>query len=667
MPHYRDDIDGLRAISILAVVMFHAGFDDWRGGYLGVDIFFVISGYLITSMIARDSDLGRFSFLSFYERRARRLLAATIPVVIFTTLFAWAFYTTDLFLAYAKSLVAFATYVSNWYFLASTGYFGNPPDTTPLLHTWSLAVEEQFYLIFPALLLLIGRRKSLVVPVLALLAALSLVYAQAELSAGNVDRAFFSLVSRFWELMAGALLALRAKDMEKLARFSTPMRAAGLAMIVTAVFTFDHDSHVPGLPTLLPVAGTLLVLAASPSAKDPFLKALSWDPITYLGRISYSLYLWHWPIFGAMRTIFLDRNDLHVTLAILVAIAVAALSYHFVEQPIRNRRLLPRKVDMAGLAAASLVATTAIGAYGWISGGWPGRFDPAIERVAAEAAARAPDPDNCFKIEDQTNDFCMIGATPGEPIDLLLWGDSHAASLILPFRKYAEERGLSFAVTARGDCLPLLGVWRTKDPSRTCRKFNDDALAFIKEHNVRNVAIAARWQVYASGPQLLLDDAHAAPSRSAVKTILTDALKRTFAALSDHHDVLIVEQVPELRSALPAAYLLMHRLGRSPATIAVTLKDHRRKSRAMTEALAAVETSHSFRRFDPAAEHFCKEELCTYEADGKLLYFDDDHLNAAGGLYLYPALAITLDAWRQETEAASRSARISPNAEPPAP
>lgn len=645
MQSYRNDIDGLRAICIGAVVMFHAGFDDWKGGYIGVDVFFVISGYLITSMIARDMAEGRFSFLSFYERRARRLLAATIPMVIFTTLFAWAFYTTSNFLAYAKSLVAFAAYVSNWYFLATTGYFGTDANVTPLLHTWSLAVEEQFYFVFPVLLMLLSRRKALVVPALALIAVLSVSYAQAEIALGNHDRAFYSLFSRFWELMAGALLALKAQDVEKLARFSTPMRAVGLALVITPIFTFGPTTSVPGFATLIPVSGALLLLAASPTVRDPFVKVLEASPVTYLGRISYSLYLWHWPIFGAVNTLFLDRNDLHAVLGIAASIGAASLSYHYLEHPIRKRRLLPRKIDMAGLVAASLAASIAVGAYGWSTGGWPGRFSPEVESTAALAAKRPADPDNCFKTPEETNDFCKINVKPGEPVDLLLWGDSHAGSLIPAFRQYAEANGLSFAATARADCLPLVGVWRTKDDiNKVCRKFNDEALAFINEHEVKNVAITARWQVYTTGPQILLDDAHKTAVKSQVKTVFRDGVARTLDALAGKN-IMIIEQMPELHGELPAAYLLMQRIGLPPSTVAATLKDHRKKNRTSTEAFTSLEQSHRFGRFDPATV-FCANELCSFEAGGKLLYFDDDHLNTEGGQFIYPALAAALDKWR---------------------
>ncbi len=210
MHSYRADIDGLRAICIVAVVMFHAGFDDWRGGYIGVDVFFVISGYLITSLIKRQLDDGRFELLSFYERRIRRLLVPTIPVIVFTTLFAWGFGTTETFLAYSKSLIAFAAYVSNWYFLATTGYFTTHADVTPLLHTWSLAVEEQFYFIFSGDAdrpepVQSGHRPGSRNPRRARASGMR----RRKSAAGNSERAFFSLFSRFWELMAGALLALR--------------------------------------------------------------------------------------------------------------------------------------------------------------------------------------------------------------------------------------------------------------------------------------------------------------------------------------------------------------------------------------------------------------------------------------------------------------------------
>jgi len=295
---YRTDIDGLRAVSIIAVLLFHVGFDGWSGGYVGVDVFFVISGFLITSLIAADIDTGTFSLGRFYERRIRRLLPATIPVVVFTALFAAAFYTSERFFEYGQSLIAFTTYTSNWFFYATRGYFAGADATTPLLHSWSLAVEEQFYLVFPLLLLVLARRPGVRLRVLAGFAAVSLVYAQMLLRDGQSDLAFYSTLARIWELLAGALLALSPAVTERLAPYATVLRVVGLGLILGPVVTYGPATVFPGAAALPPVAGTLLLLAASPVRGDPILRLLQSAPAVYTGRISYSLYLWHWPIIG---------------------------------------------------------------------------------------------------------------------------------------------------------------------------------------------------------------------------------------------------------------------------------------------------------------------------------------------------------------------------------
>lgn len=295
---YRTDIDGLRAVSIIAVLLFHVGFDGWSGGYVGVDVFFVISGFLITSLIAADIDTGTFSLGRFYERRIRRLLPATIPVVVFTALFAAAFYTSERFFEYGQSLIAFTTYTSNWFFYSTRGYFAGADATTPLLHSWSLAVEEQFYLVFPLLLLVLARRPGVRLRVLAGFAAVSLVYAQMLLRDGQSDLAFYSSLARIWELLAGALLALSPAVTERLAPYATVLRVVGLGLILGPVVTYGPATVFPGAAALPPVAGTLLLLAASPMRGDPILRLLQSAPAVYTGRISYSLYLWHWPIIG---------------------------------------------------------------------------------------------------------------------------------------------------------------------------------------------------------------------------------------------------------------------------------------------------------------------------------------------------------------------------------
>lgn len=641
MTIYRRDIDGLRAVSIIVVLMFHAGFGDWAGGFVGVDVFFVISGYLITSLIASQLEAGTFSLANFYERRIRRLLAATVPVVLFTTLFAWAFFTTDRFTAYAQSVIAFATYMSNWFFYSQGGYFAAGSETAPLLHTWSLAVEEQFYLAFPVTMILLFKRPALVRPLLAAVALLSFIYSQWLIQTGQNELAFYSTLSRVWELMLGALLALSPALTVRGRILTTALRTVGLVLILLPVFTYTSETPFPGLAALAPVLGAVFLLAASPQQNDIILRVLESDAATYIGRISYSLYLWHWPVIGAMKTVAFDHNDSHKVLALVISFALAALSYRFIERPVRNRDRLPRGRDMAGLLAAVTSTSLAFGVFGWTSGGWPGRMSPDVEMAAVAGAQRPAFADSCPNVSDAPPTFCTVGGKMG-PADIVLMGDSHAASLEPALRKYAEERGLTLGLAIRVDCPPLAGVWRTKDPLQLCRKFSDAALEYIARDRPRIVVIVARWSVYANGPQYLLDAQTATSSRGESQAVFAAGLGRTLQAIK-HSTTMIVEQVPENAGDIPSAYLVLSRLGLPLETVAARVDRHRKKMDVVDAALDHAATKFNFVRFDPGRIFCASGPRCMAQADGKLLYSDDDHLNLDGSLFVYPALAAALD------------------------
>jgi peptidoglycan/LPS O-acetylase OafA/YrhL len=638
---YRPDIDGLRAICILAVVMFHAGFDDWSGGFVGVDIFFVISGFLITSLILRQMNEGQFSLLGFYERRVRRLLAATIPVLIFTTVFAFTFYTSDNLLTYCKSLLAFVTYTSNWFFLSETGYFGTPPEVSPLLHSWSLAIEEQFYLIFPALLLVLVRFPRATIWCLAGLALLSLGYSQLEISRGLPDRAFFSSLSRFWELLAGAALAVAPWIIDRTKAVALPLRLLGLAMVIAPVFLYGPATPFPGLAALLPCCGALLIIAASPDSRDPAWKVLTAPAVVYLGRISYSLYLWHWPIFGATRTLMFERNDFYMALAIALSVALAALSYHWIEQPVRTRRVFARGRHMAAMLASVSAAALAFVVAGWSSGGWPARFGPGVEEMAARAAMRFYLPPECYERDDTIRTerkFCTYGAPKQGPIDLLLWGDSHASAIFTAFSKYADDRDLSLAFAGRGGCQPLLDTWRL---NQLCREFNDSVRDYIRDNNVRLIVLVARWSEYADGRQPLRDEQHPQSDRATTRKVFERALSRTFDELKNRA-VVVVEQVPQHKGKAPNAYLVFSRIGGSLDSIATDPVAHQKQQRFVTQALDRAVSSPNVVRIDPA-KALCAHKRCLVQANGKLLYADHNHLNRDGSLFIYPFIQGELD------------------------
>jgi peptidoglycan/LPS O-acetylase OafA/YrhL len=646
MSTYRPDIDGLRAVCIVSVVMFHAGFNDWAGGFVGVDIFFVISGFLITSLIGKQIAVGQFSLLAFYERRVRRLLAATIPVLLLTTLFALAFYTGKDIMTYCRSLIAFVVYGSNWFFLSQDGYFATPPETSPLLHTWSLGVEEQFYLAFPALLLALVRSPRAVPWVLGALAALSLGYAQWEIARGHLDTAFFGSFSRFWELLLGALLASVPALIDRTTRFALPMRAAGLAMVAASVLLYGSATPFPGVAALLPVCGALLLIAASPDSRDPLCRLLASSPMVYLGSISYSLYLWHWPVLGAARTLFADHTDAHVALAISVSVVLAALSYRFVEQPIRTRRKLGHGRHMAVMLASTSAIAIAFAAVGLAGHGWAARFPPQVAETVARAGKWHDVPEGCFgKLEATLKDHnsCRFGNVAKREIDLLLWGDSHSASLFAAVRRYAESHGLALAYAGRSGCVPLASTRRARSAAeainQACLKFNDATGAFIRDNDIPVVLLAARWAFYASSGLVTTrqDDAHGA------RDGLESALERTLDALSGRR-VVLVDQVPQHRSSnVLGSYIVLSRLGGSIETLAVSPAGHRKRQRPISEALERVAArDNNVLRIDPT-EALCDRERCLIRADGKLLYFDGNHVNVDGSLLLYPLLERELD------------------------
>lgn len=341
---YRADIDGLRSVAVLPVVLYHAGFHGLSGGFVGVDVFFVISGFLITTIIAGEIAQGRFSLVRFYEKRARRILPALTVVVLSCFAVGWFVLLPEEFRDLGQSALATALFLSNAYFNMTLDYFGQSAEFAPLLHTWSLAVEEQFYLFFPPLLMLLALRPSWRLSwVVAVLSVLSFVAAVVMLPM-QPDWVFYQIFFRAWELGAGALLALTA--------FAPPTRRAtrellgcvGLAGILLPVTLYDATTSFPGAAAVPPVLGaTLLIWIGAKGGGSTVNRLLGWQPLVWIGLISYSLYLWHWPILAYMRiTLGTAVLPLGLSVAAVVAsIVMAWLSWRFVERPFRGHGQTP--------------------------------------------------------------------------------------------------------------------------------------------------------------------------------------------------------------------------------------------------------------------------------------------------------------------------------------
>ena len=501
--NYRREIDGLRAIAVLPVILYHAGFSVFQGGYVGVDVFFVISGFLITTIILNDLKQGRFSILRFYERRARRILPALFTVVASCLPFAWIWMTPVQMEKFSQSVLATFLFLSNIYFWRDSGYFAAAAGEKPLIHTWSLAVEEQFYLLFPLLLLLLWKRGARPGTFwISLLAIASLAFAQWG-SVADPEKNFFFTGSRIWELMAGAIAA--SIMVKRPPAPKEGIAALGLAMIVFAIFAFNDTTPFPSAYTLAPVLGTVFILIFADKGTLTG-RLLSLPFFVGIGLISYSAYLWHQPIFAFARIRSIaPPPQLEMLALALLSIVLAYLSWKFVEQPFRRTATGPLQSRNSVFLASGIgmALFLAFGVYGDKSNGIPDRL-PA--EVVSFYAANEWDGKCLYQMRDGQPDFpderCIYNK--GGQSKIAVWGDSIAASLTRSIARSLQSDNVEVHQITYGSCLPVRGVHRTgtkgKDP---CIEFVGRASTFIRDSGFDAVIVVANWPVYLESPDAL--------------------------------------------------------------------------------------------------------------------------------------------------------------------
>lgn len=372
---YRREIDGLRALAVIPVILFHAGFQTFSGGFVGVDVFFVISGYLITSIILSELEKGKFSIANFYERRAKRILPALFFILLASLPFAWALLLPNDLLSFSKSLISISFFSSNIFFWTERGYFGEAIELKPLIHTWSLAVEEQYYLFFPLLLLFISKNKKLLKATLIALLLFSFGLC-VWLTKIHQDTAFYLLPTRLWELLVGSLVAfaLFGKDRDLNSNFfvSTILEFFGLFLILLSIFYYDNSTPFPGYAALAPVLGSAFIISYS-SQSTVLGKILGARIFVAIGLLSYSAYLWHQPIFSfAKHSDSIPHGPSTYFLMIGITFILSFISWKFVEQPFRKLPLSRNFIYVFSLIGLGLFA--AIGYFGVKSNGFINRY-----------------------------------------------------------------------------------------------------------------------------------------------------------------------------------------------------------------------------------------------------------------------------------------------------
>jgi peptidoglycan/LPS O-acetylase OafA/YrhL len=461
---YRPDIDGMRALAVGLVVLHHVGFHRVSGGYIGVDVFFVISGYLITSIIFPKIAERRFSYLDFFGRRVKRL-SPVLSLVIAVTLAAGLVLLLPSDLEkLASSAVWVSLFAGNFFFWRNYGgYFADDAQSAPLLHTWSLAVEEQYYLLWPLSLVialrLFGARNTVI---LICLAVPPLIYLSELGTRLTIGAAYYLLPTRFFELLVGSVAALLHLP-ERLAlhrHVATLLGSAGLAAIVYAGITLTPASAFPGYNALWPVLGTLLVIVSTPGLAN---RALTAAPIVYLGKLSYSLYLWHWPIIACMHYTGLEFSLTARLLAMGGALLLSMASYHLVENPLRHRRYASRRQIFLWLylAPTALIAAAALAILA--TQGLPQRFDAALVNADRAVATRVHQQRSACHVSARSwqqplDAECVFGAGGAAAPTVLLIGDSHANHLVPFFEALLRDAGLQGSDYTMDRCPGLFGL-----------------------------------------------------------------------------------------------------------------------------------------------------------------------------------------------------------------
>ncbi|MBF0543577.1 MAG: acyltransferase [Candidatus Riflebacteria bacterium] len=502
-PSYRSEIDGLRAISVISVVLFHSKLG-LPGGFVGVDVFFVISGYLIFGIIKRELEADQFSIFHFWERRIRRIVPAAFATVFITLCAGYLFMISTDLTALGKSAIANALLSSNLFFWRTIDYFTDTDTGLPLLHTWSLGVEEQFYLVFPLILWFIFTRKrqsNTDMTTSILLAMFIVSFSLSTVGVYLMPRAtFYLLPARAWELLLGGGINYLPRKFVPITPVARELSSwLGLTLISFSLLAYTETMLFPGPGALAPCIGAGLIILGNEhiggTQSTSVGRLLSFRPLLSIGLISYSIYLFHWPILVNAKYLSGGSLDLQTTVALLLLLVLFAwLSFEYLEQPIRKKRILETRVSVFGFAVLYIFLTLVAGVLFWKV--LPSRYlnvEKTVNRFISERDDSAVDVNENQIIKDQISRF---GHRTSQQIDFLLLGDSHARMSISAFEEFAIERELCFATITHSSLQPLVEY---RDPSPNTReidsvKWVESAVDYVIRHKIRTVVLAAKWE-----------------------------------------------------------------------------------------------------------------------------------------------------------------------------
>jgi len=639
---YRADIDGLRSLAVVPVVVFHIAATAMPGGFVGVDIFFVISGYLIAGILWRDIQADKFSIVGFYERRIRRIFPALFAVLLCSSIAAYSLFMPLDLRAFGASLASTVLFASNILFWSTTDYFDQSAELKPLLHTWSLAVEEQYYTFFPLLLFCLRSfQKRIIISVLIILAVASFLVSVAQVQYRPAD-AFYLPFGRVWELLIGALLAfgLYAVPARRIQREAFAF--VGLLLVLFSVFFYNETTDFPGIAALPPVLGAALIIYAGSGGSSIVSRLLSSPLPVWIGKISYSLYLWHWPIAAFFRYVMLrDPHGWEIGACLAVMFAFAWLSWRFVETPFRQGRL--KDISRANLLATAgvlsglaLVASTVV----YLSHGLPGRLDMKTEQLAMGAFDTNPLRDRCDRRTPKQvsqGEFCTEGNLAAPQTTFALLGDSFGDAIAPGVVNAARENNVKGMLLTYSGCYPLVEL----NQRLACREFMETAITAIhSQGSVRQVVLVARWTAAYLGSRFgekmetgwfLTDDQSRERTYEENKRVLQRAFIRTLDRLKGY-DVVVIMGIPEHDRNVPRAAGLASRLG-LPDYQGIPREVHEARQQELRGFMLDMSQRLGFRILD-VTDRLCDANYCRGVEGSTAIYYDDNHLSQNGALKL---------------------------------
>lgn len=613
---YRSEIDGLRAIAVVSVILFHAGLPFLSGGYVGVDIFFVISGYLISTIIFDEVEQKRFSFITFYERRARRIVPALSLIMLCSILPAYLLLQPADLISFGKSLIAIPVFLSNVLFWSERSYFGSATELKPLIHTWSLAVEEQFYLLYPVFVIAIFKwfKKYLaVILVVALVLSLVASYYVTRL---HFETGFFLPFTRAWEMLLGGMAALliRNRIVEKYPFNGTVVSLIGLAMMVYSIVAFDDKTIFPGIAAAVPVIGTFLVLV-SPQQGNWVHKFLSNKLFVFLGLTSYSLYLWHQPIFAYINHMQLGHGWLYAS--IILVVILSAISYMWVETPFRNKQLMTRKTVFSFTLITSVFFIIVGGIIVW-NKGFVNRYNEADQKILASVAGAG-------EYNSKRFDDAKLVEFEGEgKRKIFLVGDSFAKDFMNLIYESGQDKRFSFSTKQiNSECGNIYVPFDKDAHIPPIRRLRCDSIGWFESDKVKQrmqeadeIWLVGKWQAWVV-PYI----------RPSIEQMEKDFRK-------------------------PVKVFGIKDFGKSSSVVAMKVPADKRLSYTQPAAQEAVDVEQKMRENVPAEKFrsllslYCGKDFATcpmFTGDGSLISQDGGHLTEPGAAYLADKLIPLLE------------------------